>query len=399
MENQPETGPASSTHMDALVTLLQQQTERLAQQQADRDARQEERDARREERFAQQLAQLDERLTEQLHFHLNEVREAFAGEVKRIHHELSAPTGETSVPVQTVVRRERYVMQQRPPKYDGKSIWETFRAQFEIVAELNEWTSTEMAAFLATSLEGSAANVIASMESSKRRDYAALVDALETRFGTAVQKELNRVKLRSIRRLKGESLAAVADEVERLARLAYNDAPATTQDNHAKEQFVDAITDDDLRVRVLQTRPGTLQDALRSALELESYTLAVRGTPSVRTIDTSVDTTKQDLPKLVKQLFTEFSGTMATQLNEMVSRRCPEPRTADNRDYQFHGVCWNCSQGGHFARQCPYAMDGRWQQQPRWGSDNRSYLRTDWQPPPQQAAGLQGWRSAVGSKQ
>ena len=67
----------------------------------------------------------------------------------------------------------------------------------EIVAELNEWTSAEMAAFLATSVEGSAANVIASMETSKRRDYAALVDVLVTRFGTAVQKELNRVKLRS----------------------------------------------------------------------------------------------------------------------------------------------------------------------------------------------------------
>ena len=140
-------------------------------------------------------------------------------------------------------------------------------------------------------------------------------------------------------------MAAVADEVERLARLAYNDAPATTQDNHAKEQFVDAIMDDDLRVLVLQTRPGTLHDPLRSALELASYTLAVRGTSTVRTIDTSV---KQELPELVKQLFTEFSTTMATQMNQMVSHICPEPRTADNRNNQFRGVCWNCSQVGHF---------------------------------------------------
>ena len=77
---------------------------------------------------------------------------------------------------QAVVHREPCAMRQRPPKYDGKSIWESFRAQFEIVAELNEWTSAEMAAFLATSLEGSAANVITSIETSKRRDHAALVD-------------------------------------------------------------------------------------------------------------------------------------------------------------------------------------------------------------------------------
>ena len=420
MDNQPETASGVSTNMEALLALLQQQTERLAQQQADRDvrqadrdarqeerdarqadrdARQEERDARREERFTQQLRQLDERLTERLRFHLDEVRDAFAEKLQRVLHEvseqtdcvkndfdertkliherlerleedvmvstrprneLSVPTSETSVPVPAVVHRERCAMRQRPPKFDGKSIWESFRAQFEIVAELNEWTSEEMAAFLATSLEGSAANVIASMETSKRRDYAALIEALETRFGTAVQKELNRVKLRSIRRLQGESLAEVADEVERLARLAYNDAPATTQDTHAKEQFVDAITDDDLRVRVMQTRPVTLQDALRSALELESYTLAVRGTPTVRTI--SVDTAmKQELPELVKQLLTEFSASMATQLNQMVSYRCPEPRTTDSRNDQFRGVCWNCAEVGHYSRQCPYAMNGRWQ--------------------------------------
>ena len=442
MDNQPETASGLSTNMEVLLALLQQQTERLAQQQADcdarqadrdarqeerdarqadRDARQEESDARREERFTQQLAQLDERLTERLRFHLDEVRDAFAEKPQRVHHEvseqtdclkndfeerttlidkrlerleedfivstrprneLSAPTSETSVPVPAVVRRERCTMRQRPPKYDGKSIWESFRAQLEIVAELNAWTSAEMAAFLATSLEGSAANVIASMETSKRRDYAALVDALETRLGTAVQKELNRVKLRSIRRLKGESLSDVADEVERQAHLAYNDAPATTQDTHAKEHFVDAITDDDLRVRVLQTRPVTLQDALRSALELEN-TLAVRRTPPVRTM--SVDTAmKQELPELVKQLLTELSVNMATQLNQMVGHRCPEPRTTDSRNDQFRGVCWNCGEVGHYSRQCPYALNGRWQQHARWGSGNRSYPGTSWQPPPQQ---------------
>ena len=75
--------------------------------------------------------------------------------------------------------------------------------------------------------------------------------ALETRFGSAVQKELNRIKLRNGRRQRGELLAGMADEVERLARLAYNDASIATQDTHEKEQFNDAITDDDLRVRVL----------------------------------------------------------------------------------------------------------------------------------------------------
>ena len=99
MDNQPETASGSSTNMEALLALLQQQTVRLAQQQADRDARQadrdarqEERDAPREERFAQQLAQLDERLTERLRFHLDEVRDAFAEKRQRVHYEVSEQT-------------------------------------------------------------------------------------------------------------------------------------------------------------------------------------------------------------------------------------------------------------------------------------------------------------------
>ena len=77
MENQPGNVSESSTNMKALLTLLPQQIERLAQQKADRDARQDECDARRKERFAQQL---NERLTERLR--LDEMRDVFADQVR-----------------------------------------------------------------------------------------------------------------------------------------------------------------------------------------------------------------------------------------------------------------------------------------------------------------------------
>ena len=56
------------------------------------------------------------------------------------------------------------------------------------------------AAFLATSLEGPAVNVLGGMDSSTRQSYSALVAALETRFGEAGQQELNRVQLRARRK-------------------------------------------------------------------------------------------------------------------------------------------------------------------------------------------------------
>ena len=76
---------------------------------------------------------------------------------------------------------------QRPPKFDDKTTWESHQAQFEMVAELNDWN--EKAAFLATSLEGSAANVLGGMDSTKRHSYCSLVTALETRFVATGQRE------------------------------------------------------------------------------------------------------------------------------------------------------------------------------------------------------------------
>jgi len=39
----------------------------------------------------------------------------------------------------------------------------------------------------------------------------------------------------------------------------------------AKDQFVDALTDEDMRLRIRQNRPETLRGALEAALQLESY--------------------------------------------------------------------------------------------------------------------------------
>ncbi|KAI0240320.1 hypothetical protein LSAT2_008983, partial [Lamellibrachia satsuma] len=75
-----------------------------------------------------------------------------------------------------------------------------------MVAELNDWNVTEKAAFLATNLEGSAANVVGGMDSTKRHSYCSLVTALDTGFGKTEQRELSRVNLRSRRKRKGEPL-------------------------------------------------------------------------------------------------------------------------------------------------------------------------------------------------
>ena len=41
---------------------------------------------------------------------------------------------------------------QKPAVFDGRMSWEAHYTQFEIVADINKWTGSEKAAFVATSL-------------------------------------------------------------------------------------------------------------------------------------------------------------------------------------------------------------------------------------------------------
>ena len=72
---------------------------------------------------------------------------------------------------------------QRPAPFDGKVAWDAYRAQFELLAEMNGWSDAEKAAHLAVSLRGAAATVLTNIPAEQRQNYLSLTAALETRLG------------------------------------------------------------------------------------------------------------------------------------------------------------------------------------------------------------------------
>ena len=165
---------------------------------------------------------------------------------------------------------------QEPPKYDGKSSWEAFLEQFEIAAKLDGWSDEQKALFLATSLRGNATLILRNISGNERGDYAKLVAALSSRFGITHQSDLARAKLKTRIKRREESLPELAENVETLTRKAYPDASTELQDVLARDHFIDALYEEDLRLRIRQARPKSLQVALETALELESFQLATR---------------------------------------------------------------------------------------------------------------------------
>ena len=146
-----------------------------------------------------------------------------------------------------------------PSPYDGKTSWDDYQVQFELIAELNGWNTSTMAIYLAASLSGCAQTVLTDLDANSRRNYKALRDALSLRFGNAGKMELFRSQLKSRIRGKDESLPELAQVIQRLVRQAYPEASLSVWEVLAKDHFVDAIADADIRWKVLKnkTQNGT----------------------------------------------------------------------------------------------------------------------------------------------
>ena len=169
----------------------------------------------------------------------------FSPEISKFSSPLSVSSGEPE--------QKKPIL--KPPSFDGKSQWEPYIAQFEIVAGMNQWNDEQKGNYLATSLKGSVLSVLGNLPSDTRQDYKELVAALESRFGSAHQQELHRSKFKSRLRRRDESLKELAEDLERLARLAYPLAPEEMKDLLAKEQFIDAILDGDMTVIEAKSSP------------------------------------------------------------------------------------------------------------------------------------------------
>lgn len=87
-----------------------------------------------------------------------------------------------------------------PSRYDGRTAWDAYKTQFEMLANLNGWNGVEKATYLAINLKGAALTVLSNLPTQSRSDYTALTAALDSRFGVAHQAKLNRTCLRNRRR-------------------------------------------------------------------------------------------------------------------------------------------------------------------------------------------------------
>lgn len=249
------------------------------------------------------------------------------------------------------------------PSFDGSTPWKDFLVQFELIAELNGWDERCRSLQLAASLRGPAQAVLADLEPRRRRSFHLLVDVLEQRFGSSNQTEVFKAMLRNRSRKPTESLPELAHDIKRLLSRAYPDASREMKETLAKDFFIDALGDGDVKWKVYQARARSLEEAVTVAVEFEAFTLAeTKKNPTrklaVRTVNEKTEPnpksgTVDELTKTLTEALAKGFENLTQQLSQLQAGKNMVGHGKSKKKRTNDGKCWECGEAGHFSRDCP----------------------------------------------
>ena len=123
---------------------------------------------------------------------------------------------------------------------------------------------------MAAALRGQLQCVLGDLPSDRQVHYTSLVEALEERFAPPNQMDLYRVQLKERRQKASETLPELGQAIRRLVNKAYPKAPAEVRETISTEHFLDALVNSEMRIRIKQSRPANLNQAICLAVELDA---------------------------------------------------------------------------------------------------------------------------------
>jgi len=164
----------------------------------------------------------------------------------------------------------------KPQYYDGTEDLDEYLSQFEILSELNNWNYEIKSLYLASSLKGDARTLLTELSQTERRDFQSLERILNIRFGSLNRAEIYKATLQTRVKRRDESISELAQSIKKLTRQAYHDAPASVISTLARDHFIDALPESEMRLRIREAQVKDIAEAEILALRLEAYRVADR---------------------------------------------------------------------------------------------------------------------------
>ena len=141
------------------------------------------------------------------------------------------------------------------------------------------------------------------------------------------------------------------------------------QDSLAKDQFIDALEDREMRMKLQESGPKTLDEAVSRALQIEAkYEAESRCGKGrlVRVVQESLKSENSELLELIKQntaAMNQMVNFVQQQQQQQPSSKPKRngrglgPNAGRARDLRFR-LCFKCHKKGHFMADCKQTSAG-----------------------------------------
>uniref|UniRef100_A0A1A9US62 Uncharacterized protein n=1 Tax=Glossina austeni TaxID=7395 RepID=A0A1A9US62_GLOAU len=149
------------------------------------------------------------------------------------------------------------------------------------------WDDDDKAVALIISLRGTAAEIIQIIPEGKRTEFAAIMDALERKYGSKHLKEVSHLELSSHCHKLNERIQDNATGIERLANLAYIGVPDDVLKRLKIHTFVKGLRDEELKKDVWTSPKTTFAETLGFALTQETASMLWPSSMKVRCTEVS----------------------------------------------------------------------------------------------------------------
>lgn len=245
-----------------------------------------------------------------------------------------------------------------PKPYTGSSSWREYRSHFERVSRINGWSEDLQLDYLWVNLADSALSYVDSLSPGRTVSYSTLCEALEERYGDTQMAEVFKSELRSRRRQSGESLPAFAQEINRLVQRAYPDMGQQGIEELAIERFREAIPDHEQRMAVFRSKARTMDQAVKAALETESWQVSERSRAPqrIRAFNSQVQRDDENFPAHSSAARSrddhELEDRLTRKMEELINNLKLEKTAPAPQSDRRAPKCYYCQKLGHFQRDC-----------------------------------------------